>query len=119
MRLPQAIGRANEATLRLTGVDMLAEMEATGMVAAMSARPAVKDESPEDPLRPMVEAWMVEHPEIGEIRSEELVKAILENVPARQMRAAQMRIATVLRDLGWTRRKVAGGPNLWVRPRAA
>lgn len=118
LRLPQAIGRANEATLRRTGVDLLAEMEATGMVAAMSTRAAaVKDEPLEDPLRPMVMEWMAAHPEIGEIRSEELVKAILANVSTRQMRAAQMRITTVLRDLGWTRRKVCGsGPNLWVRP---
>lgn len=118
LRLPQAIGRANEATRRRTGVDILAEIDAADMVAAMSTRTAPALALPlDDPLRPMVLEWMDANPEIGEIRSEALVQAILANVSERQMRAAQMRLASILRDMGWTRRKVGGsGPNLWVRP---
>lgn len=118
LRLPQAIGRANEATRRRTGVDILAEIDAADMVAAMSTRHSPTKELPlDDPLRPMVLEWMDAHPEIGEIRSEDLARAILANVSERQMRSAQMRLAVILRDLGWTRRKVGGsGPNLWVRP---
>jgi phage regulator Rha-like protein len=118
LRLPQAIGRANEATRRRTGVDILAEIDADEMVAAMSTRHSPTKELPlDDPLRPMVLEWMDTHPEIGEIRSEDLVRAILANVSDRQMRSAQMRLSVILRDLGWTKRKVGGsGPNLWVRP---
>lgn len=120
LRLPQAIGRANEATRRRTGVDILAEIDAADMVAAMSTRHSPTKALPlDDPLRPMVIEWMDAHPEIGEIRSEDLARAILANVSARQMRAAQMRLGEILRDLGWTRRKAGGsGPNLWVRPLA-
>lgn len=121
LRLPQAIGRANEATLRRTGVDILAEIDAADMVAAMSTRqPSAKALPLDDPLRPLVLEWMDAHPEVTEIRSETLVQAILSNVSERQMRAAQMRMGEILRDLGWTRRKVGGsGPNLWARPLAA
>lgn len=118
LRLPQAIGRANEATRRRTGVDILAEIDAADMVTAMSTRHSPTKELPlDDPLRPMALEWMAAHPEIGEIRSEDLVRAILANVSERQMRSAQMRLSVILRDLGWTKRKVGGsGPNLWVRP---
>ena len=55
----------------------------------------------------------VAHPEAIEGRSETLVKAILANVTERQMRVAE-----ILRELGWTHRKLSTGrrENLWVRP---
>ncbi len=119
LRLPQAIGRANEATLRRTGVDVLAEIDAADMVAAMSTTAAkARAAQMEDPLRPMVAEWLDAHPEVIEVRSETLVKAILANVTERQLRGAQMRVAEILRDLGWTHRKLSTGrrENLWVRP---
>jgi hypothetical protein len=119
LRLPQAIGRANEATRRRTGVDVLAEIDAADMVAAMSTTAAKSRAAQmEDPLRPMIEEWLDAHPEVIEVRSETLVKAILANVTERQLRGAQMRVAEILRDLGWTHRKLSTGrrENLWVRP---
>jgi len=119
LRLPQAISRANDATYRRTGVDLLAEMDATEMVAAQAHRAAAAKAQPlEDPLRPLVIEWAAAHPYIQEIRSEDLIKAILANVSERQLRTAQMRVAAVLRDLGWTHRKSSTGrrENLWVRP---
>lgn len=119
LRLPQAISRANEATKKRTGVDVLAEIDATEMVAAMAHRRAAQEEPLEDPLRPMVEEWLAAHPEVDQIHSATLIKAILANVSERQMRSAQMRIGEIFRALGWRKIKLSTGrrENLWVRPR--
>lgn len=71
----------------------------------------------EDPWREVVESWL-ESPAVHEVTVADLLQDAIKLEVARQDRWAQMRVARILNELRWTRRRLGSGSRRWryVRP---
>lgn len=109
----RAIGAANNATLRATGIDLVSELDAADMLERPPSSAALV--SVTDQLQNAIEPWLDGR---STVTMDEVIRGALNGNPANK--ELQTRLGIALRRLGWlAHRNSKGGvrSRTWVAPR--